>query len=244
MEVLVVIPTYNEANNIRPLSEALLGLELDLGILFVDDNSPDGTGRIADSLARENSRIHVLHRPGKQGLGTAYREGFAYALANFDAPLMAQMDADFSHPPEALPALVASARKGAVGIGSRYVRGGGVKNWGLGRRFLSKGANIYVSTVLGLPVRDLTGAYKCWPRQVLERLQLASIGAQGFAALPEMAFRAHRLGFRHEESPIIFEDRRVGQSKLSGSIAVEAFLNVWRVRFNKSFDPSEAPSAK
>ena len=243
MEVLVVIPTYNESNNIRPLSEALLGLELDLGILIVDDNSPDGTGRIADALAKQDSRVHVLHRPGKQGLGTAYREGFAYALANFDAPLFAQMDADFSHPPEAMPALVEMARRGSVAIGSRYVRGGGVKNWGLGRRILSKGANLYVSTILGLPVGDLTGAYKCWPRRALERLDLATVGAQGFAALPEMAYRAHRLGYRHEESPIIFEDRRVGQSKLTGSIAVEAFINVWRVRFNKTFDPSQAPPA-
>ncbi|MCB2190728.1 MAG: polyprenol monophosphomannose synthase [Deltaproteobacteria bacterium] len=241
MEVLVVIPTYNESNNVRPLSEALLGLDLDLGILIVDDNSPDGTGRIADSLAKEDSRVHVLHRPGKQGLGTAYREGFLYALANFDAPLFAQMDADFSHPPEAMPSLVEMARRGSVAIGSRYVPGGGVKNWGLGRRILSKGANIYVSTVLGLPVGDLTGAYKCWPRRALERLDLPTIGAQGFAALPEMAYRAHKLGYRHEEFPIIFEDRRVGQSKLTGSIAVEAFINVWRVRFNNNFDPPQAP---
>lgn len=243
MEVLVVIPTYNESNNIRPLSEALLGLELDLGVLIVDDNSPDGTGRIADSLAKQDPRVHVLHRPGKQGLGTAYREGFGYALANFDAPLLAQMDADFSHPPEAMPAMVEMARRGSVAIGSRYVRGGGVKNWGLGRRILSKGANIYVSTILGLPVGDLTTAYKCWPRRVLERLDLPTVGAQGFAALPEMAYRTHLLGYRHEEHPIIFEDRRVGQSKLTGSIAVEAFINVWRVRFNKTFDPSQAPPA-
>jgi len=243
MEVLVVIPTYNESNNIRPLSEALLGLELDLGVLIVDDNSPDGTGRIADALAKQDPRVHVLHRPGKQGLGTAYREGLGYALANFDAPLLAQMDADFSHPPEAMPAMVEMARRGSVAIGSRYVRGGGVKNWGLGRRILSKGANIYVSTVLGLPVGDLTTAYKCWPRRVLERLDLPTVGAQGFAALPEMAYRTHLLGYRHEEHPIIFEDRRVGQSKLTGSIAVEAFLNVWRVRFNKTFDPSQAPPA-
>ncbi|MBU1276652.1 MAG: polyprenol monophosphomannose synthase [Proteobacteria bacterium] len=243
MEVLVVIPTYNEADNLRPLSEALFGLGLDLGILIVDDNSPDGTGKIADELAGENPRFKVIHRPGKQGLGTAYREGFTWALANYDVPLLAQMDADFSHPPERLPNLVQAARGGAVGIGSRYVSGGGVKNWGLGRRFLSKGANVYVSTMLGLPVGDLTGAYKCWPRRALERLDLATLGAGGFAALSEMAYRAHLLGYRHEEFPIIFEDRRVGQSKLTGSIALEAFLNVWRLRFSKTFDPSQAPPA-
>ena len=243
MEVLVVIPTYNEANNLRPLSEALLGLDLDLGILIVDDNSPDGTGRIADQISREDPRLRVLHRPGKQGLGTAYREGFAWALDHYDVPLFAQMDADFSHPPERLPALVEAARRGSVAIGSRYVAGGGVRNWNLKRRLLSQGANLYVSTILSLPVGDLTTAYKCWPRRALERLDLPTIGAQGYAALPEMAFRAHRLGYRHEEFPIIFEDRRAGQSKLSGSIALEAFLNVWRVRFKKRFDPSQAPPA-
>lgn len=243
MEVLVVIPTYNEASNLRPLSEALFGLDLDLGILIVDDNSPDGTGQIADQLARENPRFQVLHRPGKQGLGTAYREGFAWALANHDAPLLAQMDADFSHPPERLPALVQASREGAVSLGSRYVPGGGVQNWGLGRRILSRGASIYVGTVLGLPVNDLTGAYKCWPRRALERLELATLKAGGFAALSEMTYRAHLLGYRFEEVPIVFEDRRVGQSKLTGSIALEAFLNVWRLRFSKTFDPSQAPPA-
>ncbi|MCF8118554.1 MAG: polyprenol monophosphomannose synthase [Desulfarculaceae bacterium] len=241
METLVVIPTYNEAENLPPLHEALFGLGLDLGVLIVDDNSPDGTGEIADDLARENPRVMVLHRPGKQGLGTAYREGFTWALEHTEAPLLAQMDADFSHHPSRLPALVEAARSGAVAGGSRYVPGGGVKNWGLGRRLLSRGASIYVGTVLGLPVHDLTGAYKCWPREVLARLDLASLKAGGFAALSEMTYRAHLLGCRFQEVPIIFEDRRVGQSKLTGSIAMEAFLNVWRLRFNLNYDPKEHP---
>jgi dolichol-phosphate mannosyltransferase len=243
MEILVVIPTYNEADNIRPLGEALFGLGLDLGILIVDDNSPDGTGRIADELAAANPRFMVLHRPGKLGLGTAYREGFTWALNNTDAPLLAQMDADFSHHPERLPALVEAARTGAVAVGSRYVPGGGVKNWGLGRRMLSRGASLYVGTVLGLPVNDLTGAFKCWPRRVLERLDLATLKAGGFAALSEMTYRAHLLGYGFVEVPIIFEDRRVGQSKLTPAIALEAFLNVWRLRFSKDFDPKDQPPA-
>ncbi len=241
MEVLVVIPTYNEADNLRPLSEALFGLGLDLGVLIVDDNSPDGTGDIADELARENPLFMVLHRPGKQGLGTAYCEGFTWALNHSDAPLLAQMDADFSHHPDRLPELVAAARAGAVAVGSRYVPGGGVKNWGLGRRMLSRGASLYVGAVLGLPIHDLTGAYKCWPRTVLARLDLASLKAGGFAALSEMTYRAHLLGCRFTEVPIIFEDRRVGQSKLTPTIALEAFYNVWRLRLSNNFNPKDHP---
>ncbi len=241
METIVVIPTYNEADNIPELTRALLDLDLDLGILIVDDNSPDGTGRLADELAANEPRIMVRHRPGKLGLGTAYAQGFAWALENTNASLFAQMDADFSHHPSVLPDLVAAARRGLVAIGSRYVPGGGVKNWGLGRRILSRGASLYVGTILALPVNDLTGAFKCWPRAVLERLELETLQAGGFAALSEMTYRAHCMGCKFQEVPIIFEDRRVGQSKLTPAIALEAMLNVWRLRFQGRFKPRNRP---
>lgn len=242
METIVVIPTYNEADNIPDLTRALLDLGLDLGILIVDDNSPDGTGQVADELAAGEPRIMVRHRPGKLGLGTAYAQGFAWALKNTDASLFAQMDADFSHDPAVLPNLVAAARRGLVAVGSRYVPGGGVQNWGLGRRMLSRGASFYVGTVLNLPVKDLTGAFKCWPRTVLECMELDSLQASGFAAVSEMSYRAHCMGCKFQEVPIIFEDRRVGQSKLTPAIALEALLNVWRLRFQGRFVPKKRPS--
>ncbi len=233
MEVLVVVPTYNEAENLPRLAETLLGLDLDLGLLVVDDASPDGTGRLADELAAADPRVMVLHRPGKQGLGTAYVQGFQHGLAHSDARLLVQMDADFSHNPAKVPELVAAARGGAVAIGSRYVPGGGVKNWGLGRRLLSRGGSLYARLILGLPIHDVTGGFKCWPRQVLEGLELASVKSNGYAFQAEMSFRAHRQGHRLVEVPITFVDRRVGQSKMSPAIALEAVWLVWRLRFGK-----------
>ena len=230
MEVIVVLPTYNEARNLEPLAQALLGLGLDLGILVVDDGSPDGTGRIADALAQSDPRVQVLHRPGKQGLASAYVQGFGHALAQSRARLIAQMDSDFSHHPRYLPALVEIARQGAVALGSRYVPGGGARDWGLSRRLLSRWGNFYARRTLGLPPRDVTGGFRCWPRRVLAELDLGSVRSQGYAFMFEMIWRAHRAGHRLMETPIIFNDRQQGKSKMSLAIALEAARLPWRLR--------------
>jgi dolichol-phosphate mannosyltransferase len=230
VELLVVVPTYNEIENLRPLVGRLLALELDLGVLVVDDASPDGTGRLADELAAADGRVRVLHRAGKEGLGRAYVAGFRWALDHTDARLIAQMDADFSHDPGRLPSLAAAARAGAVAIGSRYVAGGGVENWGLGRRALSQGGSLYARLVLGLPVHDVTGGFKCWPREVLAGMELEGVRAGGYGFQVEMTYRAHRAGARLAEVPIVFVDRRVGQSKMTLGIALEALWLVWRLR--------------
>lgn len=226
VEVLVVIPTYNEADNLVELVGRVLAQPLDLAVLVVDDNSPDGTGRLADRLAEADGRVHVLHRAGKEGLGRAYVAGFRHALARFAAPLIGQMDADFSHDPAYLPALAQIARRGTVAVGSRYVPGGGVRNWGLGRRLLSRGGSIYAAAVLGLPLRDVTGGFKMWPRAALEAIDLDIVEAGGYAFQAEMSHLAHRAGWPLAESPIVFTDRRVGQSKMSPGIAIEA---LWRI---------------
>lgn len=232
METLVILPTYNEAQNLPPMAEALFGLDLDLGLLVVDDASPDGTGDLAEALKDKYPAIMVLHRAGKLGLGSAYREGFKFGLEQTGAPYLAQMDADFSHDPKSLPALLDAARQGVVAVGSRYVPGGGTSNWGLGRRLLSRGGSFYARTALGLPLNDVTGGFKCWPRRVLESIDLADVRSDGYAFQAEMSFRAHRAGFGFKEVPITFEDRRVGQSKMSAGIALEALWVVWWLRFS------------
>ena len=238
MLALVVIPTYNEAENIVPLTQTLLGLDLDLGILVVDDGSPDGTGRIADELAQNDPRIMVMHRQGKLGLASAYTSGFKHGLAHSDAQVLVQMDADFSHDPAVVPKLVQAAQGGALAIGSRYVEGGGTRNWGLERRIISKGGSFYARTILGLPNRDVTGGFKAWPRNILESFDLDSIVCDGYAFQAEMTFKAHNLGFAIKEIPIIFEDRRVGQSKMSLKIALEAVWVIWWIKFRKIFNIS------
>ena len=231
MDILVVLPTYNEAENLIPICQALLELELDLGVLVVDDNSPDGTGQIADQLAANDPRVAVLHRPGKQGLGKAYVAGFKHALEHFPASRLVQMDADFSHHPRYLPSLVDATASGAVGIGSRYVAGGGVRNWGLGRRLLSRFGSLYARTILRLSINDVTGGFKCWPRPVLQALPLDRVRSDGYGFQAEMSYLTHRGGHELREVPIIFEDRRVGQSKMTLGIALEAMWMVWRIRF-------------
>ncbi len=233
MEILVVVPTYNEVENLPPLVERLFGLGLDLGILVVDDGSPDGTGRLAEEMANRDPRLKVLHRQGKQGLGTAYVAGFGWGLQYTDARILVQMDADFSHDPAKVPELVAAARQGAVAIGSRYVEGGGVRNWGLGRRILSRGGGLYARVILGLAINDVTGGFKAWPRAALEAIDLSAVESDGYAFQAEMSYLAHRAGFPFQEVPIIFEDRRVGQSKMSLGIALEAIWIVWYLRFVK-----------
>ncbi len=230
---LVIVPTYNERDNVRAFAAALLAALEDVEVLFVDDHSPDGTGAVIDDLCAADPRLHVLHRAGKLGLGTAYLEGFAWALAHDHDPIV-QMDADFSHDPRYLPTLVARARAGVdVVIGSRYVPGGGTINWGVGRQLISRAGGLYARRVLGMGIHDMTAGYVCYRRATLERLDLGAVRSNGYSFQIEMKFRAHRAGLSIEEVPIVFEDRRVGQSKMSRAIFAEAFGVVWKLRFGR-----------
>jgi dolichol-phosphate mannosyltransferase len=222
----LVLPTYNEASNLEAIVAAIRD-RLDPGghLLIVDDSSPDGTGQIADRLAADHRDVSVLHRPIKEGLGPAYVAGFRLALAS-GAPLIAQMDADFSHDPADLPRLFAASRDADLVLGSRYVDGGGVTEWGPVRRLISRGGSAYARTVLGVPIRDLTGGFKVFRREVLEAIDLGSISAFGYAFQVETTYRTIRAGFRVAELPIVFRDRRVGESKMSKRIVFEA---AWRV---------------
>jgi dolichol-phosphate mannosyltransferase len=227
---LIVVPTYNERDNVESVVREFLTPVPDADLLFVDDNSPDGTGQVLDALAAANPRIHVLHRAGKLGLGTAYLDGFRWGLAR-DYAYLLEMDADFSHDPRYLPGLIGLARGGAdMSIGSRYVEGGGTENWGLGRKIISRGGGLYARTVLGVGVRDLTSGFVCYRRQTLERIDLASVKTNGYGFQIEMKYRVLKSGMRIEELPIIFVDRRVGQSKMSRAIFLEALLMVWKLR--------------
>ena len=228
--VWLVIPTYNEADNLpKIVTAAAAALEQaapgDHRILVVDDNSPDGTGAIADRLAADYEWVEVLHRPGKGGLGQAYLAGFARALDG-GAQLVIEMDADFSHNPAYLPHLLAAAEDADLVLGSRYVPGGGVRDWGLLRRLISRGGGLYARTILRVDVRDLTGGFKCIRREVLEAIDLPSVGAQGYGFQIEVTYRAILAGFRVREVPIVFADRAVGNSKMSTRIALEAMLLV------------------
>ena len=229
-KILIIIPTYNECENITPIATAVLQRLPQAHILFVDDGSPDGTGILADSLAEGDQRIQVIHRTGKLGLGTAYLEGFRFALAR-DYELIFEMDADFSHNPDHLPSFLEAARGGAdLVLGSRYVPGGGTVNWGAGRKILSKGGSLYARTILGVHIRDLTGGFKCFHRRVLEALDLDSVRSEGYSFQVEMTYRTLRRGFSVAEVPITFMDRRVGQSKMSREIFLEAIWMVWKIR--------------
>ena len=223
----LILPTYNEAENIGPMVAAARAQLRDPDhILIVDDNSPDGTGRLADELAAENTNVHVMHRPGKLGLGRAYLAGFTHALAH-GADYVLEMDCDFSHDPADLPRLIQAAEDGAdLVLGSRYVKGGSVSDWGLLRRLVSRGGSWYARVVLGVKVRDLTGGFKCFRRSVLEALDLERVHADGYGFQIELTYRAIKAGFRVVEIPIVFRDRRVGQSKMNARIALEA---VWKV---------------
>jgi dolichol-phosphate mannosyltransferase len=230
MPMLVVcLPTYNERENVermvRALGQVFADHALDGRVLVIDDGSPDGTGRIADELAEELSWVSVLHRPVKQGLGPAYLAGFAHALEN-GAELILELDCDFSHDPADVPRLAAATGEADLVLGSRYVRGGGTRNWGLVRRAISRGGCLYAQALLGLPLRDLTGGFKCYRRSVLETIDLERIYAKGYAFQIETTYRAIRAGFRVAEVPITFVDREVGGSKMSRSIVLEA---AWRV---------------
>lgn len=223
--VLVVIPTYNEADNIGVITERVRRAVPAADILIADDNSPDGTGALADAMAAADEHIHVLHRPGKQGLGAAYVAGFGWAREHgYDA--MVQMDADGSHAPEQLPKLLDAARSADVVIGSRWVRGGQVVDWPAHRLLLSRGANFYTRMALGMPVRDATGGYRVYKIPVLDKIEVASVDSQGYSFQVELSWRAFRQGFKIVEVPITFADRERGTSKMSSSIVREA---LWRV---------------
>ena len=225
---VVCLPTYNERENLEPMLRALG--DKDVHVLVIDDNSPDGTGELADRLAAELDYVDVLHRERKEGLGPAYLAGFRRALSG-DAELVLEMDCDFSHNPNDVPLLIAAVADGAdVALGSRYVPGGGVRNWGLLRRVISAGGSLYARVVLGVQIRDLTGGFKCYRRSVLETIELDSIHSKGYAFQIETTYRALRAGFEVVEVPITFADREVGGSKMSKGIVVEAIWKVPRLR--------------
>lgn len=225
-ETWIVVPTFNEADTIEPLVEAVLASVGPAGrVLVVDDASPDGTGEVADRLAQRDERVRVLHRAGKLGLGPAYVAGFGEALRG-GAELVVQMDADLSHDPADVPRLIDAARDADLVVGSRYVAGGEVADWGPARKGISRWGSRYARAVLGLGVQDMTSGFKCWRREALEGIELASVRSQGYAFQVEMTYRADRAGFRIVEVPITFRDRRVGESKMSGGIVAEA---AWRV---------------
>jgi len=224
--VWLILPTYNEADNVEAFVAAVQDhLPASRRVLVVDDSSPDGTGRIADRLAAEHADVEVLHRPRKEGLGPAYIAGFRRALAG-GAELILEMDSDFSHDPAYLPRILDAARNADLVIGSRYVSGGGVTEWGPLRRAISRGGSAYSRIVLGVAVNDLTGGFKCFRREVLEAIDLGDITSRGYAFQVEVTYRAIRAGFRVVEVPIVFRERRVGASKMSRRIVAEA---VWRV---------------
>ena len=228
MSVTIIVPTYNECENITDLVTQLLALPLNAGVIVVDDNSPDGTGKLADALAEANSRVKVIHRAGKLGLGTAYIAGFKYALAN-GAELVITMDADFSHHPRYIPAMVDLAKTHHVTIGSRYVPGGGVENWEWYRQFLSWGANQVARTLLGLKAHDCTAGFRCYHRQVLQNIDLDHIFSNGYSFLVEMAYKCQRLGCTFGETPIIFANRARGTSKISQHEIFRAMYTVFRL---------------
>ena len=240
----VVLPTYNEADNLEPIAAAILGTLPAATLLVVDDGSPDGTGDLADRLAAADPRVRVLHRPAKAGLGRAYLAGFRLALEG-GATAAIQMDADWSHDPATLPGLLAPLEAGTADlvIGSRYTRGGSVVDWGLARRFVSRGGSLFARVVLRLPANDLTGGFKAWRAEALRGIDFAGIHAGGYVFQIEMTYRADRTGARIREIPITFRDRRVGQSKMSRRIVGEALLVVLGLRWDelRGRGPRHAP---
>ncbi len=233
MRITVITPTYNEAENLPKLVSALFSLPLDLNLLIVDDNSPDGTGKIADELARTYpGRVEVLHRPGKMGLRSAYLNGFQKILDG-SAQALVQMDADFSHDPSALVEMAKLLESCDVVLGSRYVQGGSVdKNWPIWRKSLSAFGNFYARTILSLPLHDVTTGYRMWRRETLQRMPLERIQSSGYVFLVEMMYLAHCLQFKISEAPIYFADRRWGKSKMSLKIQAEAAMRIWQVFWN------------
>jgi dolichol-phosphate mannosyltransferase len=229
MKTLIIIPTYNESENIERIVPLILEKDSSINVLIVDDNSPDGTGRIADRMANQDERISVIHRQSKSGLGTAYITGFKFALENgYD--LVFEMDCDFSHDPKYIVEFLRAVKDADLVLGSRYISGVNVINWPMSRLLLSYYANVYSRLVTGLPVKDATGGFKCFRREVLEAIDLDRVKSNGYSFQIEMSFRAWKKGFKIKEIPIVFEDRKVGQSKMSKRIVREAVWMVWRLR--------------
>jgi len=229
---LVIVPTYNEKENLPRLIPMILEEDPRIDVLVIDDASPDGTGAVADAIAAAEPRAHVVHRAGKLGLGTAYLHGFRWGIERRYDYLL-EMDADFSHDPADLPRLLAAAEDADVVLGSRYVRGGGVRDWGLVRRLISRGGSWYARTILGVPVRDLTGGFKCFNRRVLEAVDLSEVHAGGYGFQIELTYRAIKAGFAVAEIPILFRERREGHSKMTARIALEAVWKVPALRFRR-----------
>ena len=225
MQTLIVIPTYNEIENLQKLTAGIFSVLPETDILIIDDNSADGTGNLAERLAKKNHRIKVIHRERKLGLGSAYIQGFKYAL-NSGYDFIFEMDADFSHNPPYLPDFLAQTFGYQLILGSRYVKGGGITDWGIWRRFLSYSANLYARIILGLPYYDLTGGFKCYSRELLKNLGLDSIISEGYLFQIETTLRTHRKGYAIKEIPIVFKGRRKGKSKISRAICLEA---IWKI---------------
>ena len=230
-KTLIIIPTYDELQNVEPISQAVLKASPEINLLFVDDNSPDGTGQLIDKLLAKDERINVLHRQEKDGLGRAYLAGFKWALEH-DYEFIFEMDADFSHDPKAIPQFLDAARDADLVLGSRYVGGIRIMNWPLSRLMLSQGAGFYVRIITGMPFTDPTGGFKCFRRRVLEAIDLDHINSNGYSFQIEMTHRAWMKGFKIVETPITFEERRSGESKMSKRIVFEALAEVWRLFFN------------
>ncbi|MGZ3723792.1 MAG: polyprenol monophosphomannose synthase [Bdellovibrionales bacterium] len=229
MKTLIVIPTYNERENIAALIPAVFEATPDVEILVVDDNSPDGTGEVVRSLQSRFPHVHLLSRRGKEGLGKAYIAGFKWGLEKGYSALV-QMDADFSHRPEDLKTLVAALPEYDFVMGSRWVEGGRTVNWGIGRKIISRGGSFYARQILRFPVKDWTGGFNGWKAETLQKLGLDSVRSEGYSFQIELKYRAMKLGLRGREVPIVFEDRRVGQSKMSSKIVFEALYRVWGIR--------------
>lgn len=234
VKAVVVIPTYNERENLEPLTTKVLAQDKSISVLIVDDNSPDGTGDVADEMAATNPRVSVLHRKGKLGLGSAYREGFRLALEQ-GADFVIEMDADFSHDPEVLPRFLENMSMYDLVIGSRYLNGVSVVNWPIRRLILSYFASVYTRTITGLKISDCTSGFKCFSRKVLEAIDLGTIKSDGYSFQIEMNFRCVQHGFRVGEVPIIFIDRHAGSSKMSKKIVREAVVMVWKLKLGSLF---------
>ena len=232
LKTLIIIPTYNEYENLPLLLQNIFSFAPETDVLVVDDNSPDGTGELADQLSLQNKHIQVLHRAGKLGLGTAYITGFKYAIAQgYDAAF--EMDADFSHDPRYLPAMLQAIEHADLVIGSRYIAGGTTPTWSFSRRIISGSGNLFARFMLGIPVHDCTGGFRCYRRHVLESIELDSVQSRGYAFQVELTYRVLRGGFKITEVPITFKDRRMGVSKMSRDIIIEAFTYVLRERFSR-----------
>ncbi|MBU1164527.1 polyprenol monophosphomannose synthase [Patescibacteria group bacterium] len=232
-KIYIIIPTYNEKNNIGTIIDEIFNLHIDnLNILVVDDNSPDGTGQLVDDLKSKYSNLHILHRQGKMGLGTAYVAGFKHAL-KAGADLIFEMDADFSHKPEYIPQFLEKIKSCDLVLGSRYTRGGKIINWNLMRRLISRFGNIYAQVILFLPIKDLTGGFKCYKRQVLESIDINELSSVGYNFQIETTYRAYQKGFKIKELPITFTERQIGTSKFEFKIIIESFLKVLFLRFKK-----------